>query len=702
MWFITMQDQELKAVNEALSSFPTVTYEEWRSRAEKTLRGKPLTSLLTNTYEEITIKPLYEQRNSYAGNPFLFKQDPSMNHEKRKPWIIQQENRYETAADVNEALRQDLANGQTGIHIVLADAMKAVHVAHREAFVQDSHNGLFISNVADIERVFQHVNLSQYPLFIETGASAIPFFVTFVAYLQANDIPLQSIRGAIGADPLTAFVANGSLSYPLQSTYDFLSQMTRWTKKSMANLHTIIIDGARYCNGGGSAVEELAFSFATAVEYIRQLHKRDVLIDDAARTITFSYAISANLFMEVAKFRAARLIWAKIVRAFGGNRESQKMTIHASTATWNKTLYDPHVNSLRGAIEAFTGAVGGVDSMHVAPFDDPFRTPTEFTRRVARNTQLILQEEVQLGEVIDPTAGSWYVEALTEALAEKAWELFQQIEAKGGMEKALKDGFPQHIIRKLANRRLENIQKRKDILVGTNKFVNPNEQSLEKVTETKQPSQKSRRLDKKKQLDEKIPTFYSHSNELIADALTLATKGASLGTIASALGETNEDASIERIDLRRMAEPFENIRLTTERYVLAKEVRPKLLLAIYGSVAHHRAGADFARDFFEVSGFSILTNTGFTTVADIAKAASDIEANTVVVVSSEEGYKEILPELLTSLRKLNEKLPVYVIGKLRDEVMKNYKELGLEAVINENSNAHDVLVSLQKRIGVRT
>lgn len=699
---MTMQEQELQAVIETLCSFPMATYEEWRSRAEKTLHGKPFDALLTDTYEGITLQPLYSEEmsrfhnnDSSLLNPSIFTLD-----NKRDPWVIHQENRYPTAKQVNHALQNDLANGQTGIHLVLSEATKAGQDVNDRDY---EHNGLHISNVTDMEIAFQNVDLTQYPLFIETGTTSIPFIVVFVAYLKKHVIELSSIHGAIGADPLISFVSKGTIPYTLRTAYDYLAHLAKWTKEHMPKLKTIIIDGTHYHNGGGSAIEELAFSFATAVEYIRNLQERNLSIDEAANTITFSYSIGANLFMEVAKFRAARLIWPKIIQAFGGDHHSQNMSIHASTSKWNKTLYDPHMNIVRGAIEAFTGAISGVDSLHVAPFDDPFRTPTTFTRRIARNTQLILQKEMLLHNVIDPARGSWYVEALTEEIANQAWTLFQRIEAKGGMEQALIDGFPQDIITKLANRRINHLKMQKDILVGTNQFVNVNELFFEKGAGNKKSQHVRQQEEKRPSQNEKMESLDSRCEELIEKALALASEGASLGTIASLLVHTNnQQAAIKRIVTKRGAEPFEDIRFMTERFVTKTGVRPKVLLTNYGSILSFRSRVEFARTFFEVSGLSIVTTAEISTTEKMVEVVSRIKPDAIAIASTDEMYANILPQWLPLLKKMNADLPIYVIGELRSDLLETCKALGLERDIHDNSNLYEVLIHLQKRIGVRT
>lgn len=678
-----MSEKTLQEVLDEINEFSVPSYDEWKSVTEKSLRGASFEKLLTKTYEGITLQPMYQQQmlenvpytDSMPGL-YPFRRGTAAIRNETKPWIINQEIAYESPKRANEAICNDLENGQTGINLVLKDAANG--------------SGVVLQDKADLNIVFQNINLERYPVHMHAGAISLPIIACFVSYLKDKKIFLGNVQGCIGADPLATLISSGSLPYPVDAAYDVLANVTAWSKHNIPKLSTILVQGHPYHDGGGSAVEEMAFALTTAVEYVDNMLKRGLTIDDVACRVTFSFSIGSNLFMEIAKFRVARMLWATIVRAFGGNDTSQKMKIHARTSKWNKTIYDPHVNILRGAIEAFAGAVGGVDSMHVAPFDEVTKTPTDFSRRVARNTQIILQEEAHLGKVTDPAGGSWYVEELTDEVAKKVWALFQEVEAKGGMLAALQVGFPQQKVAETAAKRDENIKRRKDVFVGTNKYANP----FEKVV----VEEESKQQIKPKRSKHQIHPLELTSKTLLDDAIKAARSGIPIAQIQEALQLGSETTTIERIEQKRGAEPFEQLRLAMERYVEKIGERLKVFLANVGLIGDYKARSDFASGFFEVGGFEIISNNGFPTVEETAEAALESGADTIVICAKDDAYPEAVPALLEKLA--NEKLTVYLAGKPSDEDLNRYKQAGLEDAIHVQSNVYDVLVQLQKMKGV--
>jgi methylmalonyl-CoA mutase len=280
------------------------------------------------------------------------------------------------------------------------------------------------------------------------------------------------MQGWIDNDPLGALARQGSLPAPLETHLDEMAWLAGWAAARAPGFGTIAVHGDYYQNSGGHAVQELAFALATGVAYIRAMQARGLDIETSAPRMGFVLGVGPDFFMEMAKLRAARLLWAQVVDAFGGAR-AQRMRIHARTASWNKAAADPHVNLLRTTTEAFAGALGGAESLHVTPFDAPLHAPDEFSRRLARNQQLILQAEANLTRLIDPAGGAWYVEWLTDQVARRAWSLFQEVESQGGMAAALTAGFPQAQVAATAKARAANMVAGKDIFVGVNRYPPP-------------------------------------------------------------------------------------------------------------------------------------------------------------------------------------------------------------------------------------
>jgi len=687
------EDALLKLLDE-ISEFPAPLYEEWKQAAEQSLKGGSFEKLLTKTYENITLQPMYQknvlEQIPYVDAPpgvFPFHRGTKTVRNANVPWIINQQVLYLHPKQANETIRRDLENGQTGIHLVLNEATKCGD------FDKQSQTGMIIQNLEDLRILFDEIDLQRFPIYVNAGAFSLPFFALFAAYLKEKQIFFGNVKGTVGADPLGTLALTGSLPYSLASLYDLMAKTAEWAIDYFPKLSVILVQGQPYHNGGGSAVEELACVLATAAEYMDEMVKRGLSVNDVASKMTFSFAIGSNLFMEIAKFRAARLLWANVAKAFGGNIEAQKMSIHAETSKWNKTIYDPHVNILRGAIEAFAGAVGGVDSMHVTPFDECLKTiPSEFARRIARNTQLILQEEAHLGKVNDPAGGSWYVEALTDELAKKAWELFQQIEKEGGMSSALQSGTIQKRIAEIAKKREENIKRRKDVFVGTNKYANLNEQMLE---EMKTPEIQT--VERKSSDSAKRALRFSEK-DLVADAVKAAQTGAFISDLIQALPYENQETTVASIPQKRGAEPFERLRLAMEKHLQKTGERQKVFLANIGPVAEYKPRADFVSGFFEAGGFEVLPNFGFDSVEEAVQAAKESGASTVVIVSKDERYPEVILPLLESLA--DGKRTIYVAGKLEETEFEKYRQAGLEDAIHMQSNVYEVLADLQRKKGV--
>jgi methylmalonyl-CoA mutase len=426
--------------------FPANTYREWREAAEALLKGAPFEKTLhTQTSEGIELKPLYHREDS-AGIPHLgtlpgfepYLRGTNYGGFLSSSWQIAQKIPYSTPPKFNQALRYDLERGQSAVYLPLDMVTTAGLDSDHGKAGQVGRDGVAISTLEDLGSALQGVDLDTTPVLIKAGSAGIFLAAFFGALCTQQDKNVYILKGCVETDPLGELLTTGKLPTSLTQVYDEMAILATWASECALNLQVIAVHGDYFHNAGANAVQELGFAIATGVEYLREVLSRDVIIDDTAPNIRFSFSLASNFFMEVAKLRAARILWAKAVEAFGGNRESRKMHIHAQTSLWNKTLYDPYLNMLRTTTEAFSGIVGGINSMHVGAFDEVFGLPDEFSRRIARNTQIILKEESHLDRVIDPAGGSWYVENLTNEIAEKAWKLFQEVERRGGMYKAVK------------------------------------------------------------------------------------------------------------------------------------------------------------------------------------------------------------------------------------------------------------------------
>lgn len=482
---------EMNEHDRLLDMFPPHTYEQWRQDVDKQLKGAPFEKVLVKkTYEDIDIQPMYYHSDvknlphmgALPGFAPFVRGAKALGHVV-DPWLIAQEIPYGDPAEFNRAARADMERGLTALNIPLDRATLLGLDPGAAKAGEVGRGGLSLATVDDVAKAFDGIDLERIPILLQAGASGLAVLVLIASHVQKQGKNAEKLRGWVMVDPIGALSSEGALPGGIENLYREMAQLTTWAIDNAPQLRTIAVHGNPYREGGGSAVHELAFAMATGVEYLREMLSRGLAIDDIAPRIGFSFATGNDFFMEIAKLRSARLLWEKIVEAFGGNDDSKRMYIHSRTLSWNKTATDPYVNMLRVTTEAFAAVCGGCDSLHISPFDETLGLPTEFTRRIARNVHILLKDECHFDKVVDPAGGCWYVESITDTLAKKAWGLFQEIEKKSGMLKALQEGFPQKLLSELAARRAKGIATRKDAFVGTNKYPN----LLEKAPESAQP-----------------------------------------------------------------------------------------------------------------------------------------------------------------------------------------------------------------------
>ena len=421
--------------------------------------------------------------------------------------------------------------------------------------------------------------------------------------------------------------------------------------------------------------------------------ERGLTINEIAPRIAFNFAVSSNFFMEIAKFRAARVIWSKLIEAYGGNDESRKIFVHATTAIIDKTQFDPYVNMLRTTTEAFSAVVGGVDSLNVGCFDEVIRETDEFSRRIARNQQIILAEECHFNHVIDPAGGSWYVEAMTNKLIETAWDNFKIIEEAGGLFTMLEDEEVHTTLDKIFEARQVNINKRKDVIIGVNMYANMSEKPLA----PREYNYVEIFENRTKAIVKKDITI---SNPLDVDALIDAfNDGATLGQIIMALRGESDGMEIEPLEIRRNSEAFEYLRSIMDEFTVESGRRPVAFLANLGPVSQHKGRADFSRGFFEVVAFDVKEEGGFDKPEDAAQAALNAKADVVVICSSDPTYPELVPPICTALKKA-EKTPVIVLAGYPKDQIDAHKESGVDEFILLRADAYAILSSIMEKAGV--
>jgi methylmalonyl-CoA mutase len=705
--------------------FPPPTYEEWRAAAEVSLEGAIVEKkLVTQTYEGINLQPIYtredienlshlEQKPGFPG----FARGARASGYTGRSWEICQEIPVVFADQFNDILIHDLQRGQTGIALGLDHASR-IGLDSETASAHDVGNGgIAISTLADFSTALADINIKQFPLHIDTGYSAMETLMLLIAFTEQQGERIAAINGSIDADPLGFLVLHGKLPVSFDTVFDRMARVVYWTGVHAPQLKTIGVSGLPYHHAGADAVRELAYMLATAVEYIDRLLERGIHIDTIAGNMRFTFGMGAFYFMEIAKIRASRMLWAKIVAACGGSDASQKMTIHARTSAYNQTRYDPYVNMLRTTTEAFSAVVAGVDSLSTNSFNERFGSGDEFSRRAARNIQVLLKDESRLDCLIDPAGGSYFVETLTYQVAQKAWKLFQDIEARGGMLKALQAGFPQEEIKAVEQKREADIARRKSIIVGTNFSAYVKEKKMEdtfpdyqaahsKRTLFLEKYKKTRSKEQKTEIKEKLSqlknAFIYVSEDVINAGAEAFLAGATLGEVtAMAGGDKGEAIIVPPLEPRRAAEMFEELRDAVEAYKKKNGSGPRLFLATMGPLPQYKARADFSQSFFEVGGFDVIypQGEGFKTPKAVVESAAASKAQVVVICSTDEIYTELVSPITRGLKEENPGIIVVLAGYPKDQV-DMHRQAGVDEFIYLGADVYQVLANILTRMGV--
>ena len=390
--------------------FPVSSYDDWRKAAEALLKGAPFEKKLhTRTYEGIELRPIYNPEDT-DDLPHLGEM-PGFGHYSRgyrangyrtAPWQISQELPCSTPEEFNRVALTELERGVSELNILVDLATQEGRDPDDARIGEVGACGLSLATLADVEKAFQGVNLPMVSIYLRTGSFAVPVTALLLAYAKKRGIDYGAIRGCIEIDPLGTLAWRGDLPVSLDLSYRDMAALTRFAEERAPDLQTIAVQGHAYHDAGASAVQELACVIATGAEYVREMLKRDISIETIGARMRFSLSIGSDFFMEVAKLRAVRVLWSQVIESFGGSEKASRMHLHCRTSLFNKTLHDPFVNRLRSTTEAFSAVVGGTDGLHVGPFDESLRVPDHFSRRIARNTHLILGEECNLSQVTDP------------------------------------------------------------------------------------------------------------------------------------------------------------------------------------------------------------------------------------------------------------------------------------------------------------
>lgn len=666
----------------------SLSKEHWKKQAEKEV-NQSIEGLLFETNEQIHLKPLYteEDRNSIEhldDKPGLppYTRGPYPTMYVNRPWTVRQYAGFSTAEESNAFYRRNLAMGQKGLSVAFDLATHRGYDSDHPRVVGDvGKAGVAIDSVLDMKTLFDGIPLDQMSVSMTMNGAVLPVMAFYIVTAEEQGVSQEKLSGTIQNDILKEYMVRNTYIYPPEMSMKIIADIFEYTSNYMPKFNSISISGYHMQEAGAPADIELAYTLADGLEYVRTGLKAGIDIDSFAPRLSFFWAIGMNYFMEVAKMRAARFIWAKMMKTFNPkNDKSMALRTHSQTSGWSLTEQDPYNNVTRTLIEAHAAAMGHTQSLHTNALDEAIALPTDFSARIARNTQLFLQEESGITNVIDPWAGSYYVEALTEQLIKRAWEHIEEIEELGGMAKAIETGLPKMKIEEAAARRQAQIDSGKETIIGVNKYRLDKEEPIEildidntavrlKQIEKLQSLKANRDENKVREALEAI-TLSAETGEgnLLQLAVNAARVRATLGEISYAIEKVaNRHKAIIRSISGVYSSAFSNeeeineIKEMTEEFLENEGRRPRILIAKMGQDGHDR-GAKVISTAFADLGFDVDIGPLFQTPEETALQAVENDVHVIGMSSLAAGHKTLLPQLVEELKKLGREDILVVIG----------------------------------------
>ncbi|HJU18560.1 MAG TPA: methylmalonyl-CoA mutase [Stellaceae bacterium] len=726
------------------AAFAAKTLEDWRRLAGAELKGRALDSLERPTPEGLRLKPLYTAEDLAAieaeGFPLggampgfaPYLRGPRATMYANRPWTIRQYAGFSTAEDSNRFFRDNLKAGQMGLSVAFDLATHRGYDSDHPRVAGDvGKAGVAIDSVEDMKILFDGIPLDRMSVSMTMNGAVLPVLADFIVAAEEQGVPQEKLSGTIQNDILKEFMVRNTYIYPPGPSMRIVADIIEYTARHMPKFNSISISGYHMQEAGATAVQELAFTLADGLEYVRAALSRGLAIDAFAPRLSFFFGIGMNFFMEIAKLRAARLVWARLMRGFAPqNPASLALRTHCQTSGVSLTEQDPHNNIIRTTIEALAAVLGGTQSLHTNSFDEALALPTPASARIARNTQLILAEETGIPHVIDPLGGSYYVESLTHSLAVAATELIDEVEAMGGMTKAVEAGMPKLRIEEAAARRQARIDRGEETIVGVNKYQSggpPAVELLDVDNAAVRASQIARLDEVRKSRDSE------HCRKALADLTAAAQSGpstllqaqgsggnllelsiaaararATVGEISQALASVfgrhrAETRTISGVygGAYRDDENFRRVQREIARFAAEEGRRPRLLVTKLGQDGHDRGAKIIATAFADI-GFDVDIGPLFQTPEEAAREAVENDVHIVGVSTHAAGHKTLVPELIAALKREGAPDILVVCGGVIPP--KDYdflKTAGVSAIYGPGTNipaaASEVLALIRKQ-----
>jgi methylmalonyl-CoA mutase len=668
---------------------PASTLKDWEAAAEKQMKGKPVESLTRNTPEGIDIKALYTQEdiatldytNSLPGlEPFI--RGPQATMYAGRPWTVRQYAGFSTAEASNTFYKQLLAEGGQGISVAFDLATHRGYDSDHDRVTHDvGKAGVAIDSIEDMKILFDGIPLDKISVSMTMNGAVLPILAGYIVAAEEQGVTQSQLSGTIQNDILKEFLVRNTYIYPPEPSMRIIGDIIAHCTEHMPRFNTISISGYHIQEAGADSALELAYTLADGKEYIRTALNAGLKIDDFAPRLSFFWCIGMNFYMEIAKLRAARLLWARIVDEFQPqNPRSKMLRTHSQTSGWSLTEQDPYNNVVRTTIEAMAAVFGGTQSLHTNALDEAIALPSEFAARIARNTQLVLQEETGITDVIDPWGGSYMMESLTQSIADKAWTLIEEVEDQGGMVKAIETGLPKLRIEEAAARKQALIDKGEKVIVGVNKYQTDDQTEVD-ILEIDNTAVRQSQL-------KRLASIRSERDQAAVDAaLTAISEAAQSGNgnllalsieavrVRATVGEIS--SAMEKIFGRYAAqtrttqgvygsyykddETWQQIIARVEKFEAAQGRRPRMLVCKMGQDGHDR-GAKVIATAFADAGFDIDLSPMFSTPEEVVRQAIENDVHVIGVSSQAAGHKTMIPHLLNELQKADASDIAVIIG----------------------------------------
>ena len=702
--------------------------EDWQQKVDEELRGESLEDLCWKTLEGITVKPLYGAEDleeisyldSFPGLPPYLKGPRATMYTKR-PWTVRQYSGFSTAEESNQFYRDNIDAGQTGLSVAFDLATHRGYDSDHPRVTGDvGKAGVAIDTVEDMKILFDQIPLNKMSVSMTMNGAVIPIMAMFIVAAEEQGVDKEELNGTLQNDILKEFMVRNTYIYPPKDSMRIVADIIHYSSKYLPKFNSVSISGYHMLEAGATCTQELAYTLADGIEYVRGAINKGLEIDAFAPRLSFFFGIGMNFFMEVAKLRAARVLWSELIeKEFNPkNPKSLMLRTHCQTSGVSLTSQDPHNNIIRTTIEAMAAVLGGTQSLHTNSFDEALALPTPFSAQIARNTQLVLREETGITKVVDPLAGSYYVESLTASLVNEARKLIEEVEELGGMTKAVQAGLPKLRIEESAAIRQARIDKKEEIIVGVNSYISKDQEAVEILSIDnrdvrdqqikKIQSAKTNRNEKQCQeaLEKLEAVARDETSNLLEIAIDAARKRATVGEISTAMenvfGRHQAVAQLISGVYRSEYEGDEYfMKIEDKISTFTKDFgrRPRILVAKLGQDGHDRGAKVIATAFADM-GFDVDIGPLFQTPEEAAKQAVENDVHILGVSTQAAGHKTLVPMLLDALKsEKSENIVVVCGGIIPEQDIPDLKSAGVGAVFGPGTNIAKAAMEILDLIG---